>query len=41
MLKFIVSEDRNWLSLVDYDEDFERKQIDISLTKKIHNQNKF
>lgn len=37
MLKFVVSEDNNWLSLLDYDEEFERKQIDISLTKKIHN----
>jgi hypothetical protein len=37
MLRFVVSEDNNWLSLVDYSEDFERKQIDISLTKKIHN----
>jgi superfamily II DNA or RNA helicase len=37
MLKFVVSEDNNWLSLVDYSEDFERKQIEISLTKKIHN----
>jgi superfamily II DNA or RNA helicase len=37
MLKFIVSEDKNWLILVDYTEEFEKKQIDISLTKKIHN----
>lgn len=37
MLKFIVSEDNNWLRLVDYTEEVERKQIDISLTKKIHN----
>jgi hypothetical protein len=37
MLTFVVSEDINWLSLVDYSEDFERKQIEISLTKKIHN----
>lgn len=37
MLKFVVSEDKNWLSLIDYEEDFERKQIDISLTRKIHN----
>jgi superfamily II DNA or RNA helicase len=37
MLKFVVSEDRNWLSLIDYEEEFERKQIDISLTRKIHN----
>lgn len=37
MLRFVVSEDNNWLILVDYSEDFERKQIEISLTKKIHN----
>lgn len=37
MLRFIVSDDKNWLNLIDYDEDFERKQIDISLTRKIHN----
>jgi len=37
MLKFTVSEDNNWLSLIDYTEDFEKKQIEISLTKKIHN----
>jgi hypothetical protein len=37
MIKFVVSDDKNWLSLIDYDEDFERKQIEISLTKKIHN----
>lgn len=37
MLKFIVSDDLNWLSLIDYTEDFERRQIEISLTKKIHN----
>ena len=36
MLKFVVSEDKNWLNLIDYDEDFERKQIEISLTKKIY-----
>ena len=37
MLKFVVSDDKKWLNLLDYDEDFERRQIDISLTKKIHN----
>ena len=37
MIKFTVSEDKQWLSLIDYDEDYERRQIDISLTKKIHN----
>ena len=28
MLKFVVSEDRNWLSLIDYEEEFERKQLE-------------
>lgn len=37
MLKFVVSEDKNWLNLIDYDEEFERRQIEISLTRKIHN----
>jgi hypothetical protein len=37
MIKFVVSDDNNWLSLVDNDEEFEKKQIEISLTKKIHN----
>lgn len=37
MLKFIISEDNNWLSLVHFDEEFEKKQIELSLTKKIHN----
>jgi hypothetical protein len=37
MIKFIVSEDNNWLSLVHFDEEFEKRQIEISLTKKIHN----
>ncbi len=37
MLKFVLSDDKNWLSLVHFDEDYERKQIEISLTKKIHN----
>ena len=37
MLKFVVSDDNNWLFLSDYDEDHEKKQIEISLTKKIHN----
>lgn len=37
MLKFIVSEDLQWLILQDYDEEVERKQLEISLTRKIHN----
>jgi superfamily II DNA or RNA helicase len=37
MLKFIVSEDLQWLLLQDYDEEVERKQLEISLTRKIHN----
>ena len=37
MLKFSVTDDNNWLSLFHYDEEFERKQIEISLTRKIHN----
>jgi superfamily II DNA or RNA helicase len=37
MIRFVVTEDRKWLTLVDFTEDVERKQIEISLTKKIHN----
>lgn len=37
MLKFIVSEDLQWLLLQDYDEEVDRKQLEISLTRKIHN----
>lgn len=37
MIKFIVSEDLQWLLLQDYDEEVERKQLEISLTRKIHN----
>ena len=37
MIKFVVSDDKNWLSLIDHTEEFEKKQIEISLTKKIHN----
>lgn len=37
MLKFIVSEDLQWLILQDYDEDVDRKQLELSLTRKIHN----
>lgn len=37
MLKFIVSEDLQWLLLQDYEEEVDRKQLEISLTRKIHN----
>jgi len=37
MLKFTVSEDLQWLLLNDYDEEVDRKQLEISLTRKIHN----
>ena len=37
MLKFVVTDDRKWLQLVHFDEEVERKQIELSLTKKIHN----
>ena len=37
MLKFQVSEDQQWMILVESPDEVEKKQIDISLTKKIHN----
>lgn len=37
MLKFNISEDRQWLLLVGFEEEVERKQIELSLTQKIHN----
>jgi superfamily II DNA or RNA helicase len=37
MLKFQVSEDQQWMILVESLDEVEKKQIDISLTKKIHN----
>jgi superfamily II DNA or RNA helicase len=37
MVRLVASDDLKWLTLVDYDEDFERKQLEISLTRKIHN----
>jgi superfamily II DNA or RNA helicase len=37
MLKFIVSEDLQWLVLKDYNEEVDRKQLELSLTRKIHN----
>lgn len=37
MIKLRVSEDLQSLLLYDFTEEVERKQIDISLTRKIHN----
>jgi superfamily II DNA or RNA helicase len=37
MIKLLVSDDNNWLVLLNYDEEHEKKQLEISLTKKIHN----
>ena len=37
MLKFIISDDNQWLVLTQFPNDVEKKQIEISLTKKIHN----
>jgi superfamily II DNA or RNA helicase len=37
MLRFIISEDRQWLVLTSSSTDVEKKQIELSLTKKIHN----
>jgi superfamily II DNA or RNA helicase len=37
MLKFIISDDKQWLVLTQFQNDIEKKQIEISLTKKIHN----
>lgn len=37
MLRFQVSEDQQWMVLVESPDEIERKQIEISLTKKIHN----
>ena len=37
MLKFILSEDQQWLVLTQSPDEVEKKQIEISLTKKIHN----
>lgn len=37
MLKFTVSEDQQWLILTHSLDEVEKKQIDISLTKKVHN----
>lgn len=37
MLKFQVSEDQQWMILLESLDEVEKKQIEISLTKKIHN----
>lgn len=37
MVKFILSEDNQWLVLTHSTSDVEKKQIELSLTKKIHN----
>ena len=37
MLKFIVSDDHQWLVLTQSPDEVEKKQIEISMTKKIHN----
>ena len=37
MLKFLVSDDRQWLVLTQFSNDVEKKQIELSLTKKVHN----
>jgi superfamily II DNA or RNA helicase len=37
MLKFQVSEDQQWMILVEALDEVEKKQIDISLTQKVHN----
>lgn len=37
MLKFNVSEDQQWMILIESSDEVEKKQIEISLTKKIHN----
>ena len=37
MIRFQVSEDEKWIILLEFSEEVEKKQIEISLTKKIHN----
>ena len=37
MIRFQVSDDEQWIILLDFGDEVERKQIEISLTKKIHN----
>ena len=37
MLRFQISDDEQWMILLDFEDEVEKKQIEISLTKKIHN----
>jgi hypothetical protein len=37
MIKFNLSEDNQWLILAQFTEEVEKKQVELSLTKKIHN----
>ncbi len=37
MIKFKVSDDDQWIILLECSEDVERRQIELSLTQKIHN----
>lgn len=37
MLNFTISDDKQWLILTQFQNEVEKKQIEISLTKKIHN----
>jgi hypothetical protein len=37
MVKFNLSEDNQWLILVQCTDEVEKKQVELSLTKKIHN----
>lgn len=37
MLRFQISDDEQWMVLLDFEDEVEKKQIEISLTKKIHN----
>lgn len=37
MVRFVLSEDNQWLVLIESTDEIEKKQIEISLTKKIHN----
>jgi superfamily II DNA or RNA helicase len=37
MLKFKLSEDQQWIILTEFENDIEKKQIELSLTQKIHN----
>jgi len=37
MVRLVLTSDNKWLAMTHYDEEFEKKQLDISLTKKIKN----